>query len=240
MNFIFEWLKLYFTNERSEVVRTIFYEWSAYFWFLSIFYILEQTFVVLLKNKFVRIFIVIFSIRFFHKIFNWKPPFFDVSKTDPSPIVWSLFQILGLLLPGRGRGGELEKEPTNLQRQFIVDYITNGEKMERHLRPFVQDLQCQVLLITFCAWILGKFCGDIAYDPTTHVCCCDKVHKKNSDYECCGEKYYNPSEKMCCPGASLEPLEGGCPVKFWKLPLYFKKGLFVLGREHITLLFDNL
>ena len=58
---------------------------------------------------------------------------------------------------------------------------------------------------------LGEFCGNTAYDPATHVCCCGKVHEKTANHRCCGTKYYDPSQMMCCQGDMLVNREGQCP-----------------------------
>ena len=85
----------------------------------------------------------------------------------------------------------------------------NVEKMTGQIGIYcmysLESTECKRSII-----FVGQFCGGIAYNPDSHICCCGKAKKKTFGSHCCGQENYNPDEKVCCPNDSLVSFGGNC------------------------------
>ncbi|XP_028404178.1 uncharacterized protein LOC114526850 [Dendronephthya gigantea] len=59
-------------------------------------------------------------------------------------------------------------------------------------------------------YVKGQFCGAIAFNPETQICCCGKVREIAFGDMCCGQENYVLHEKTCCPGDKLVLNEEEC------------------------------
>lgn len=53
-------------------------------------------------------------------------------------------------------------------------------------------------------------CGNLLYNPDTHLCCRDRRYPKYHGHLCCGERTYNCYSQLCCEGGVRNKIGNEC------------------------------
>lgn len=102
-----------------------------------------------------------------------------------------------------------EQRPVNRMRKKMLPRM-HGPDHNLYIRSvFSTNFNSLYLCLFNVCFTLD--CGNLIYNPKTHICCCGKLHAKKAKFSCCGYYYYNSLTGKCCPYSSVKAKNAYCP-----------------------------